>query len=128
MKVKEIEVTANVAWSPKDQYPVLLAAGTAAQQLNASFDTTSSLDFYSLNLGESGQVMPKVASLTQESRFHSLVWGSMGNHPQGLVIGGMEQGFIHVYDASRIIKGQEEALIFRFVFSTKIVQELWINY
>ena len=46
MKVKEVEVTANVAWSPKDQYPVLLAAGTAAQQLNASFDTTSSLDFY----------------------------------------------------------------------------------
>ena len=46
MKVKEVEVTANVAWSPKDQFPVLLAAGTAAQQLNASFDTTSSLDFY----------------------------------------------------------------------------------
>ena len=46
MKVKEVEVTANVAWSPKDQYPVLLAAGTAAQQLNASFDTTSVLELY----------------------------------------------------------------------------------
>ena len=57
--------------------------------------------------------MPKVASLAQEHRFHSLVWGSVGNHPQGLVIGGMERGFIQVFDASRVIKGQEDALIFR---------------
>ena len=57
--------------------------------------------------------MPKVASVAQEHRFHSLVWGPVGNHPQGLVIGGMEQGFIRVFDASRVIKGQEDALISR---------------
>lgn len=37
MKVKEIERTANVAWSPASQYPVYLVAGTAAQQLDATF-------------------------------------------------------------------------------------------
>ena len=37
MKVKEIECTANVAWSPADQHPIYLAAGTAAQQLDATF-------------------------------------------------------------------------------------------
>ena len=37
MKVKEIERTANVAWSPAKQHPVYLAAGTAAQQLDATF-------------------------------------------------------------------------------------------
>jgi hypothetical protein len=33
MKVKEIDVTANMAWSPGPAVPVMLAAGTAAQQV-----------------------------------------------------------------------------------------------
>ena len=37
MKVKEIELTANIAWSPAGQHPIYLAAGTAAQQLDATF-------------------------------------------------------------------------------------------
>ena len=37
MKVKEIDRTANVAWSPSTQYPIYLAAATAAQQLDATF-------------------------------------------------------------------------------------------
>lgn len=41
MKVKDIERTANVAWSPKNQHPIYLAAGTAASQLDASFNTNA---------------------------------------------------------------------------------------
>lgn len=52
MKVKEIEKTVNLAWSPKTQYPILLAAGTAAQQLDASFNTSAALELYSINLGD----------------------------------------------------------------------------
>ena len=37
MKVKEVNRTANIAWSPASQYPIYLAAGTAAQQLDATF-------------------------------------------------------------------------------------------
>ena len=37
MKIKEINRTANLAWSPKQQYPIYLVAGTAAQQLDAPF-------------------------------------------------------------------------------------------
>ena len=37
MKLKEIDRTANITWSPAEQYPVYLAAGTAAQQLDATF-------------------------------------------------------------------------------------------
>lgn len=37
MKVKEIERTANVAWSPSKQHPIYMVAGTAAQQLDATF-------------------------------------------------------------------------------------------
>jgi len=37
MKLKEVDRTANVAWSPASQHPIYLAAGTAAQQLDATF-------------------------------------------------------------------------------------------
>ena len=50
MKVKEIDRTANIAWSPQNQVPTYLAAGTAAQQLDASFSTNSNLEIYGRNL------------------------------------------------------------------------------
>ena len=78
MKVKEVEVTANTAWSPSPAVPVMLACGTAAQQLDASFSTSSSLEIYELNLSESGHGMPKVSSLAVDNRYHKLVWGEAG--------------------------------------------------
>ena len=71
--------------------------------------------------------MPKVASLAQESRFHSLVWGSVGNHPQGLIIGGMEGGLIQVFNASRVIKGEEDALIFTYVFYHDFIWRFFLS-
>ena len=68
MKVKEIEKTANVSWSPAAQHPVLLAAGTAAQQLDASFSTTAVLEIYSLNLTEPGLDMELRASVSSDYR------------------------------------------------------------
>lgn len=69
MKVKELLKTVNVAWSPKDQYPILLAAGTAAQQLDASFNTSASLDLYSLNLEQPGYEMESKISVQSEHRY-----------------------------------------------------------
>ena len=37
MRVKEVDKTANVAWSPALQHPAYIAAATAAQQLDATF-------------------------------------------------------------------------------------------
>lgn len=114
-------MTANVAWSPSDQFPILLAAGTAAQQLDASFDTTSSLDIFSLNLSENGHGMPKVASLAMDNRFHSLVWGP------GVLVGGMEHGLVQVFDAAKVIKGEENALTFSKDKHTGSVNSLDLN-
>lgn len=47
MKVKEVNRTANIAWSPAPQYPIYLAAGTAAQQLDATFRYVTVLDILS---------------------------------------------------------------------------------
>ena len=72
MKVKELDRTANIAWSPQPQVPIYLAAGTAAQQLDASFSTASNLEIYGLNLSELGHDMPCLASLPVDHRYHKL--------------------------------------------------------
>lgn len=69
MKVKEIQRTANVAWSPAEQYPVFLAAGTAAQQLDATFSTSAALEIFSLDLGNSELEMPRHATVESEHRY-----------------------------------------------------------
>ena len=78
MKIKEIDVTANVAWSPSSISPIYLAVGTAAQQLDASFSTNSALELYDLNLAEDGPLMRKAATIPAESRFHKIIWGEGG--------------------------------------------------
>lgn len=74
MKVKEIERTVNVSWSPAAQHPVLLAAGTAAQQLDASFSTTAALEIYSLNLTEPGLDMELRTSVPSDYRCVNVVY------------------------------------------------------
>jgi len=68
MKVKELLKTVNVAWSPPTQHPIMLAAGTAAQQLDASFSTSASLELYSLNLQQPGYEMELQASVPSDHR------------------------------------------------------------
>lgn len=48
MKIKQFQKTVVSAWSPKSIYPIQIAMGTAAQQLDATFNTSSMLDLYTL--------------------------------------------------------------------------------
>jgi len=72
MKLKNIERTANVAWSPRAQYPVYLACGTAAQQLDASFSTSAALEVYLFNPDVSGLECELVASAETPHRFNKV--------------------------------------------------------
>ncbi|GBL69894.1 Protein transport protein Sec31A, partial [Araneus ventricosus] len=66
MKVKEIDRTANIAWSPAAHHPIYIAAGTAAQQLDATFSTTAALEIYALNLTEPGLDMCMKGSVVSD--------------------------------------------------------------
>ena len=68
MKVKEIKKTANVAWSPQQIHPVYIAAGTAAQQLDASFSTAAALELYHVDLGSGSLSMPVAGCMPSEHR------------------------------------------------------------
>jgi protein transport protein SEC31 len=73
MKIKEIEKTVNVSWSPEAQHPILLAAGTAAQRVDASFSTAAALEIYSLNLTEPGLDMELRTSVPSDYRCVNVV-------------------------------------------------------
>lgn len=114
MKVKEIDRTANVAWSPAVHHPIYIAAGTAAQQLDSTFSTTAALEIYALNLTEPGLDMGLVGTLDSDHRFHKIAWGchgiSEGELASGVLVGGADAGNLLVYDPAKLIKG-EDALI-----------------
>lgn len=116
MKIKEVDRTANVAWSPANHHPIYLAAGTAAQQLDATFSTSAALEIYALNLTEPGLDMGLKGSLALDHRFNKIVWGchgmDNGDNASGVIVGGTDTGNIFVYNPDKLIKG-EEAKVFQ---------------
>lgn len=132
MKVKEVNRTANIAWSPVPQYPIYLAAGTAAQQLDATFSTNAALEIFALDLSSGDTGMPLKGTLASEHRFHKLVWGSHGMDSSvsssGLLIGGSDNGTISIYDAKKIISGDvDDSIVFQSSKHTGPVQALDFN-
>lgn len=115
MKIKELQKAVNVAWSPQDQTPILLAAGSAAQQiLDTSANSSSpTLELYSLNLSDPGYDLDLVGVQQSQHKFHKIVWSpfdNAGSYPNGVIIGGCESGFLKVYSVSKMMAG-EEALV-----------------
>lgn len=107
-KVKEIKRTANVAWSPRSLQSIYLAAGTVAQQLDASFNTTASLEVFRLDLSSNDHDMPLVGSIDTKRRFHKLLWSGHGFdadlYPMGVVIGGSDNGGITIWNVQEVVK------------------------
>lgn len=52
MKIKQLSTAAVSAWSPKAHQPLTIAMGTAAQQLDASFSTSSTLELYTIKAND----------------------------------------------------------------------------
>lgn len=107
-KVKEIKRTANVAWSPRSIQSIYLAAGTVAQQLDATFSTTASLEVFSLDLSKGGDDLPLVGSIETKQRFHKLIWSGFGlnneTYPMGVVVGGSDNGSMTLWNVEKIAK------------------------
>ncbi|XP_031353039.1 protein transport protein Sec31A isoform X2 [Photinus pyralis] len=111
MKVKDLERTANIAWSPSNEHPIFLAAGTAGQQLDASFNTNAVIEIYSLNLSEPGLDMEPKVSVPAEHRFHKLIWGSYDKSSEhGTIVGGCDRGLIEIYNVSKLLN-KERGLV-----------------
>lgn len=132
MKLKQIHRTSTFAWSPYASLP-LLATGTVAGALDASFSNDSQLEIWAPNfinrdeydLGGTENPPPK-ATITTTSRcciltsivirvdtyatrrFNRLAWGLPDTtRPQGVLVAGMENGDLDIWDPSKIVANAE---------------------
>lgn len=130
MKVKEIERTANVAWSPAVHHPILMATATAAQQLDATFNTAATLEIFDLNLEEPGHKMMLKGCIPLEYRFHKTAWGAFGmsggDSASGMIVGGADGGNLLLYDPAKLMKG-EDALVCQKAKHTGTVRAVDFN-
>ncbi|XP_060928314.1 protein transport protein Sec31A isoform X2 [Limanda limanda] len=131
MKLKEINRTAIQSWSPAQHHPVYLATGTSAQQLDASFSTNASLEFFELDLADRSLDMKSCGSFSSTHRYHKLVWGPYGMdsdaHPSGVLIAGSENGNVILYDPAKIMAGESDVIIAESDRHTGPVRALDVN-
>ncbi|XP_055976825.1 protein transport protein Sec31B [Sorex fumeus] len=114
MKLKELERPAVQAWSPANQYPVYLATGTSAQQLDASFSTNGTLELFEIDFRDPSLDLKRKGVLSASCRFHKLVWGSFGNgllEGSGVLVGGGDNGTLTVYRVAHILSGGKEPVL-----------------
>lgn len=44
-------------------------------------------------------------------RFHKIIWGSYGNNPAGIIVGGCDYGIIKIYSAAKMLANDNNYLI-----------------
>ncbi|XP_038142910.1 protein transport protein Sec31A isoform X7 [Cyprinodon tularosa] len=132
MKLKEINRTAIQSWSPAQHHPIYLATGTSAQQLDASFSTNASLEFFELDLADPSLDMKSCGSLSSAHRYHKLVWGPFGmdaqGYPSGVLVAGGENGDVILYDSAKIMAGESDVIIAQSDRHTGPVRALDVNH
>uniref|UniRef100_A0AAY3ZZH0 Protein transport protein Sec31A n=1 Tax=Denticeps clupeoides TaxID=299321 RepID=A0AAY3ZZH0_9TELE len=114
MRLKEILRTATQAWSPAAHHPTYLALGTSAQQLDASFNTTSALEIFEMDFADPSLEMKLSGSITTTHRFHSLIWVNFGlgvGGSAGRLVGGSDNGTVTVYRPEGIMASLEDAIV-----------------
>ncbi|XP_064005669.1 protein transport protein Sec31A isoform X2 [Pogoniulus pusillus] len=131
MKLKEIDRTAMQAWSPAQQHPIYLATGTSAQQLDATFSTSASLEIFELDLADPSLDMKSCATFSSSHRYHKLIWGphsmTSDERVSGVLIAGGENGNVILYDPAKIIAGDKEVIIAQKDKHTGPVRALDVN-
>ncbi|XP_065490942.1 protein transport protein Sec31A isoform X12 [Caloenas nicobarica] len=131
MKLKEVDRTAMQAWSPAQQHPIYLATGTSAQQLDATFSTSASLEIFELDLSDPSLDMKSCATFSSSHRYHKLIWGphsmTSAERVSGVLIAGGENGNIILYDPAKIIAGDTEVIIAQKDKHTGPVRALDVN-
>ena len=78
MKLKEVGRKAVVAWSPSTQHPDLVAMGTVAGALDASFSSSAELEIFPMNLAQKDLGLKRLGSAPSPHHFQKLSWGVRG--------------------------------------------------
>ncbi len=103
MRVRHVNRSATVAWSPRG----FVALGTAAGTMSENFDPTGLLELYSVDFND-GEWRP-FASIKTDNKVHRLAWsGEMTLRQRsldhGILAGGMDNGNITLWNPAALIK------------------------
>uniref|UniRef100_H2ZFZ6 Protein transport protein Sec31A n=1 Tax=Ciona savignyi TaxID=51511 RepID=H2ZFZ6_CIOSA len=114
VKIKQVNVAANYAWSPAENHPVYIAAGTAAQQLDATFSSNAKLELYAVDMADESYTVKCAGTIETENRFQKVVWGSNytdGAHTSGLIVCGTDKGNIEIYNPEKILENEADCVL-----------------
>lgn len=111
--VGSIQRTAVPLWSPSSLRTPLLATGTVAGALDASFSSDSILELWDpfADQAQAGTDLIPLASLPVGSRFNRLAWGYVKapERPKGVIAAGLENGEIGLWDPEILLSKVEGA-------------------
>ncbi|KAM7208597.1 protein transport protein SEC31 [Naviculisporaceae sp. PSN 640] len=128
VRLREIPRTAAFAWSPEPN--PLVVTGTRSGAVDADFSDESKLEVWDLSLDnqEQGLELQSIISISTESRFYDIAWGLPSeDHPRGVIAGAMENGSLDLWDAAKLIAGEDDALLSRTTKHTGPIKSLQFN-
>ncbi|KAH7040381.1 uncharacterized protein B0I36DRAFT_9501 [Microdochium trichocladiopsis] len=130
VRLREISRTAAFAWSPGAGKPYLVT-GTRAGAVDADFSDETKLELWDLGLDDKQQpleLQQPLASIVTDSRFYDIAWGQPSEaHPKGIIAGALENGSLDLWDAEKLLDGDDDALISRTTKHTGAVKSLQFN-
>ncbi|KXJ96832.1 hypothetical protein Micbo1qcDRAFT_191479 [Microdochium bolleyi] len=130
VRLREISRTAAFAWSPGSSKPFLVT-GTRAGAVDADFSDETKLELWDLGLDDQQQpleLQQPLASIVTDSRFYDIAWGQPSDdHPKGIIAGALENGSLDLWDAEKLLDGDDDALISRTTKHTGAIKSLQFN-
>ncbi|MCJ1403396.1 protein transport protein S31 [Xylographa trunciseda] len=129
VRLREIPRTATFAWSPGTSSP-FLATGTRAGAVDADFSNDTQLELWDLDLNntELGIELKPAASIATDSRFHDISWVQpKDGFERGVVAGALENGSLDLWDAQKLLDGEEDAFMSRTSKHSGAIKTLQFN-
>ncbi|KAG9249044.1 hypothetical protein BJ878DRAFT_563603 [Calycina marina] len=128
VRLREIQRTAAFAFSPGSGAP-LIVTGTKAGAVDADFSDETKLEIWDLSLDNEQvvELQPKY-TISTDSRFHDIAWApASADHPRGIIAGALENGFLDLWDAEKLLNGDADALMSRTTSHTGAIKSLQFN-
>lgn len=76
MKIKELQKTVNISWSPAQLNQMYLAAGTAAQQIDMSSSSNATIELYEIDVTDPSYDLVLKASQSSRYRYEKFALDS----------------------------------------------------
>ena len=129
--IRTLERTAVFAWSTGSGSP-LLATGTKVGALSDDFSSETKLELWDLELGtairDRDADLKPLGTITTDSGFNDIAWSEADDeHPLGVIAGALENGSIDLWDAQKLLKGDQNAFISRTTKHTGAAKALQWN-